>query len=457
MILTELHLICVKMSCLMSAAVATLVLSVFFLPGVWARCGSVTAAIRTATPQEMEALSGSCLLVPCSLRDAPASQSKPSGFWINGDYNIFDSSNAEKLVNVTGNLTEQNCTTVFYNLTTSISGDYFFRLEEEQIRATACDSPLRMTVKDSAWSPRINISGGLKDLKEKESVSITCSALTPCPHSPPKLTWTLRRDSHTQTEGNADGTMTTKIQENITLSDTHDGYSFTCSVSYPVNGGTDLRKADANATLKVFYAPKDTSASISPSGAVSLGSWVTLSCSSRAKPPVSGFSWFRISSEGPVSVSEGQVHRFNVTEGGEFYCVAANDLGNQTSSTVKISVGSSFLTWLPAVAGIIVLVVICLVVCACCFKFKRQTKRQTQGDIYEDVSAPTTANKAEELHYERVMFKRRPKASQSSVSEQDREQQETVVYAQVAVSKPESHSAQAADRAEDLYAQVKKK
>ncbi|XP_041823683.1 V-set and immunoglobulin domain-containing protein 2-like [Melanotaenia boesemani] len=85
-------------------------------------------------------------------------------------------------------------------------------------------------------------------------------------------------------------------------------------------------------------APKDTSASISPSGLVSAGSWVKLSCSSRAKPPVSSFTWFKISTEGPVNVSEGPVHSFNATDGGVYYCVAANKLGKQKSQEIRLNI-----------------------------------------------------------------------------------------------------------------------
>uniref|UniRef100_A0A8P4G9J3 Ig-like domain-containing protein n=1 Tax=Dicentrarchus labrax TaxID=13489 RepID=A0A8P4G9J3_DICLA len=201
-------------------------------------------------------------------------------------------------------------------------------------RATAVCDPLQITVKDSPPSPRIEISG---DLKEKQSVTITCSAFTPCPHSPPKLTWNLQQDSHNQIEENTDGTFTTKIQESITLSDQHDGYNITCSVRYPVNEGKDNKTAEERKTLSVSYAPKDTSVSISPSGLVSAGSWVNLTCSSRAKPPVSRFTWFKNSKDGPMIVSEGPFYSFNVTDGGDYYCVATNDLGNQSSSWIHLN------------------------------------------------------------------------------------------------------------------------
>ncbi|XP_030281586.1 vascular cell adhesion protein 1-like, partial [Sparus aurata] len=202
---------------------------------------------------------------------------------------------------------------------------------------------------DSPRRPTIEISG---DLKEKESVTITCSAFTPCPHSPPKLTWNLQQDSHNKIEENTDGTFTTKIQKTITLSDQHDGYNISCSAKYPVNEGKHVKTAEETKTLSVSYAPKDTSVSISASA----GSWVNLTCSSRAKPPVSSFTWSRNSKDGLMDVSEGQFYSFNVTEGGDYYCVATNDLGNQTSSPIHLNVAGhpvSSVHWQAVLSGII--------------------------------------------------------------------------------------------------------
>uniref|UniRef100_A0AAQ6IJM4 Ig-like domain-containing protein n=1 Tax=Anabas testudineus TaxID=64144 RepID=A0AAQ6IJM4_ANATE len=210
-----------------------------------------------------------------------------------------------------------------------------FRIENGPFKATAFCDPLLIHVKDSPPSPTIKISG---DLKEKESVTISCSAFTPCPHSPPKLTWSLQQDPHNNIEENPDGTFTTQIQETITLSDKHDGYNISCSATYPVNEGRDVRTAETQETLSVSYAPKDTSASISPSGLVSAGSWVNLTCSSRAKPPVSSFTWFKISTDGDKTVSEGDFYRLNVTDGGVYHCVATNELGNQRSPKIYLNI-----------------------------------------------------------------------------------------------------------------------
>ncbi|XP_047206294.1 B-cell receptor CD22-like isoform X2 [Girardinichthys multiradiatus] len=430
-----------------------MLLIVFFLPGVsTGSCNGTTPALLITAPREIEALSGTCLQISCSFNTNETfdSSRRISGVWMkhNLDFKsnpslvIFNSSRSVNTysLNITGKLREKNCTTLFPDLNTSYTDRYFFRIENEPFRATACRNPIQINVKDSPWSPSIKISGG--DLKEHQSVTITCSALTPCPHSPPELTWNLQQDSHRQTEKNTDGTFTTKIQENITLSDTHDGYNIRCSARYPVNGGN--KTAETAVTLSVSYAPRNTSASISPSGLVSAGSWVELNCSSRAKPPAS-FTWFMNSKHGAINVSVGQVYSFSVTEGGEFYCVATNDLGNETSSEILLSIEDSPVYWQAILGGKIGL--ICLtVVCVWIFKSKHPTPQQTQTQTSENISVQIPANeKEQELHYGDVNFlQRRPEAF--TLPAQHSGQQE-MVYSQIKVS---------AAPPEDLYAQVKK-
>ncbi|KAM9332219.1 sialoadhesin-like isoform 1-T1 [Pholidichthys leucotaenia] len=331
-----------------------LLLSLLFISGSLAADCPWRTHLFITTPPEMEALSGSCLIIPCKFSSTvPEIPNKRLfGAWrVNEDK--FDSFPWKTVfsnwpiwpvniypMTITGNLNQKTCTTLFSNLTTSYTKYYFFRIENTKYKATAGCDPVYIKIKDSPWRPSITISG---ELQEKESVTITCSALTPCPHSPPELTWNLHQNASHETEENTDGTFTTKIQETITLSDTHDGNKINCSVRYPVNAGKNSKTAETEKTLSVSYAPKETSASISPSGWVSAGSWVNLSCSSRAKPPVSLFTWFKRSTDGDLEVSEGDVYSFNVTQGGVYYCIATNHLGNQTSADIALQIEASSL------------------------------------------------------------------------------------------------------------------
>ncbi|XP_039473043.1 sialic acid-binding Ig-like lectin 12 isoform X2 [Oreochromis aureus] len=442
---------------------------VLFVSGALAGCSDNTALSINAS-KKLEALSGSCLQIPCSFTPKAGqtfdSTRKTFGVWIKNQSQfgnnkgnvIFNSSGAVSTspMSITGNLSQKDCTTLFSNLTTTYTNTYFFRVESEPFKATAACDPLQITVRDSPWRPKITIPG---DLKEKESVTITCSALTPCPHSPPQLTWNLQQDSHNKIEQNTDGSFTTKIQQTITLSDTHDGKKISCSARYPVNQGKDTKTAETEETLSVSYAPKDTSASISPSGLVSAGSWVKLTCSSRAKPPVSSFTWFKKSRDGAVKVSEGEIYSFNVTDGGVYYCVATNDLGNQTSGGIHVTVAESTLVLLlGGISGIILL--ICLIIFLWWSKSMRRTQQQTRIQPHEErvVEGPAnnTEKEEENIHYGEISFSKLGFESPSD-SVQDRGEQQDTVYAQVKVNKQENSLTQRAHGQEELYAEVKKK
>ncbi|XP_053198315.1 vascular cell adhesion protein 1-like [Scomber japonicus] len=428
-----------------------MLLSVFFLPGALADCPDDSDLFITA-PLKMEALSGSCLQIPCNFSARVATEFDGSretiGIWMKNNHKkeneIFKSSQADNPypMKITGNLKEKNCTTLFSNLTTTYTDIYYFRIENRPFLATAVCDPLHITVTDSPPSPTIEISG---ELKEKESVTITCSAFTPCPHSPPKLTWNLQQDAHNTIEENTDRTFTTKIQKTITLSDKHDGYTITCSSIYSVNEGHNVKSAEGKVTLNVSYAPKNTSAMISPSGLVSPGSWVNLTCSSRAKP-AANFTWFKTNKDGLMKVSEGDFYSFNVTDGGVYYCVATNNVGNQSSSQIHLIIKGKCRTWGAVLGGIIgIIILICL------------------GQTGDKPAVEEPASKAEEekeeeggenIHYGEIKFcklRSEPSSVQDSIQQQD------TVYAQVKVSEPTISLTQTAESPENLYAQVKKK
>uniref|UniRef100_A0AAZ1XKD4 Ig-like domain-containing protein n=1 Tax=Oreochromis aureus TaxID=47969 RepID=A0AAZ1XKD4_OREAU len=238
-----------------------MILIFLFVPVALADCPD-EAALSITAPKKLEALSGSCLQIPCSFRPKEEQKfittRKTFGVWIKNDSRIsiypnnviFNSNGAVSIypMSITGNLSQRDCTSLFTNLTTTYTDTYFFRVESEPFMATAHCDPLQITVRDSPWRPNITIPG---DLKEKESVTITCSALTPCPHSPPQLTWNLQQDSQNKIEENTAGSFTTKIQQTITLSDTHDGKKISCSARYPVNQGKDTKTAETEETLSV--------------------------------------------------------------------------------------------------------------------------------------------------------------------------------------------------------------
>ncbi|KAK2886807.1 hypothetical protein Q8A73_020753 [Channa argus] len=373
-------------------AMVSMLLSVMFVSGDRAACLRDSGLFITA-PLNLEALSGSCLLIPCNfsvkLHEQFNSRTSIFGVWLKNDHLFHQKPNnviynSSKTVNtypmsITGDLTQKNCTTLFSNLSTNYTEKYLFRIENGPVRAIAVCDVLHITIKDSAPSPIIKIPG---DVKEKESVTITCSALTPCPHSPPKLTWTLQQDPHTNIV-NTNGTFTTKIQETITLSDRHDGSTISCSATYPVNGGRDVRTAETQETLRVSYSPRDTAVEISPTGPVSVGKVVNLTCSCRANPPVLQFTWLMIS-DGRLQLlkAHAQIYSFKVTDRDRhrlFYCECRNDLGFELSKGCQLTFDGSHVSQLFTVPVLVKILEIAMLICTliifeCCFRLRFSTK-----------------------------------------------------------------------------------
>ncbi|XP_049912980.1 uncharacterized protein LOC126397931 [Epinephelus moara] len=177
--------------------------------------------------------------------------------------------------------------------------------------------------------PMIETSGMLV---EGRVVSITCSAVTPAASPPPELNWNLQQDSQNQIEENGNRTFTTKIQENVTLLEKHNGFNITCLARYPLNGGCTVT-AVGTLTLDVLYIMVD----ISPSDPVSVGSMVNLTCSCRGNPPLVHFGWIMITDGRPELISVNTaVYSFKVTNsdrGRLYFCGCGN------SYVTKFSLG----------------------------------------------------------------------------------------------------------------------
>ncbi|XP_071270363.1 myelin-associated glycoprotein-like isoform X2 [Salvelinus alpinus] len=326
-------------------------LIVLFMSGVLVCFGQ--NGLNTTMPDRLDVLTGSCVQIPCSF-DIP-DQNKytfnstipTSGVWIkespyffgHPDNVIFNSSETVNRYQgkITGNMSQKNCTTVFFNVTTSYTNKYFFRIESQPFKATDIGKSVDIVVRDLPSSPIITVSG---EVKEGTPVSLNCSAVAPCPEHPPELTWTLPTQftPKNQLQENPDQTKSVLSTVTFAPSYLHHEKNITCTAVYPV--GASNKTAEHNMMLHVSFSPKDTSASISPADPVSVGSCVYLTCSSTANPPVTNFTWFQISEGKPAQVASGQSYTLNVTvgDGGLYYCEARNSHGCGKSKEVQLAI-----------------------------------------------------------------------------------------------------------------------
>ncbi|ROL52635.1 B-cell receptor CD22 [Anabarilius grahami] len=161
---------------------------------------------------------------------------------------------------------------------------------------------------DSPPKPTVSLLKDQEEVKEGSSVNLRCSTKIFC-SSRPVLTWS----SPPQGEPTFTCTVTHQLQQNITKSQ------------------------NKSRTLRVQYAPKNTSAHVSPSGFVLEGRSVTLSCSSDANPPELNYTWYRDTEEHLKPVQTGQnltINNTNPTHSGRYVCTAQNKHGAQNASVL---------------------------------------------------------------------------------------------------------------------------
>ncbi|XP_033968688.1 myelin-associated glycoprotein-like isoform X9 [Trematomus bernacchii] len=310
--------------------------------------GSLCLTWEITMPLRIDGLTGSCVKVPCTFNfdstyDVNLDNSCKA-IWKRGSMAgtiVFDSSLTGDQAsgnilqgNLTGNLQNKECTTIFYNMPPSHSDNYYFRIQCNNGLKYTYSTGVRITTQNSLDQPTITPS--TLEVEEGALVTLNCTAVAPCPILPPGLTWTPRiGDIEEKHESES---MVSVM--NFTSSYLHNGQNFSCTALYKRQAGnTDLR-LEKFMTLHVLYLPKNTSVSVDPSGPVQDGSSVTLTCTSIANPAAVNFTWFRAAGREEKVMGSERDLTFNVTKLSEdqYYCDALNVHGPGTSERVSFDV-----------------------------------------------------------------------------------------------------------------------
>ncbi|XP_051579253.1 sialoadhesin-like [Myxocyprinus asiaticus] len=234
-----------------------IILLSFLLKGVW--CVNLTISL----PEKVEALSGSCVLIKCKFKIDTIYEryftDRAKGTWsINGTQKMVlnsSMSNANPKGSIIGNFSENNCTTIFYDINSSHSGTYYLMISADLRGVYSCASVI-INVIDSPPKPTVKILGQ-SEVFEGSSVSMSCSAKVLCSSRPPTLTWSstprlpLSRRSRIQEQQNQP-----ELISNLNFTATYLQHSvtFTCTITYQLQ---DKNKSALNSnTLYVQYAPK---------------------------------------------------------------------------------------------------------------------------------------------------------------------------------------------------------
>ncbi|XP_018582374.2 sialic acid-binding Ig-like lectin 10 [Scleropages formosus] len=295
-------------------------------------------------PQSVEALNGSCVLIPCSFHIPPEwdkdLEETVKGTWIKGNIRgeiVLDSSVSEQKKGiVTGDLNKKNCTTILYK---KWPKKLYFRFEMKSVQYTF---PTLVKINTKDFPARPQITPDKVRVKEGDTVSLSCSAPAPCPILPPTLTWTPRLNdsvSVTELQEKEDKTKYVSSVLNFTASYLHHNKEMSCSAVYSLQVDSSEKTSQNSFILDVQYSPKNTSVSVSPAGSQLEGDSVTLNCSSKANPAVKNYMWYTVTHSGNKTVGSGQELIFNASrDGGQYFCGAQNEHGTEDSAIVALDV-----------------------------------------------------------------------------------------------------------------------
>ncbi|XP_059380452.1 sialic acid-binding Ig-like lectin 7 isoform X2 [Carassius carassius] len=331
--------------------------SFIFISSVLVQTHSADDIYSAVMPQTVTALTGSCVQIPCTFDISDFEDKRKRAESIYGIWTKTKSQFAEKDgfiafnsseniirgfsdIQMTGNLSERNCTTVFYNIMKNHSDLYYFRLEMKPNVFEATFNPstdvtkktVRINVTDSPEPPELKLSD--QRVMEETTVNLRCSAEAPCPKQPPTISWSnIPKSAHNTTQLQEKPDKTQSVVSKLTFKVSYKDHkrNITCTATYPRNT-PDASTVETIVMLRVLFPPKETHVIITPS----VGTNVTLTCKSRASPSNDlTYTWYKHGEETPIAWGM----KINLTQTqnqtGSYLCIAQNKYGNQSSEEAQ--------------------------------------------------------------------------------------------------------------------------
>ncbi|XP_062389282.1 B-cell receptor CD22-like [Sardina pilchardus] len=273
----------------------------------------------TYTPQSICALKGSSVELH-SYYTYPCDHTVMKAFWyITGHKDLREDEHYQGRVDYTGN-NSNNHTLTIRNLNLDDAKTYTFRFVTDKEEKFS-NGHLRLLVTE------LQVLVNPDTVKEGDEVTLTCNTICSLSNNP---TYIWYRNSQP-----IDNPHTADNRLYIHSASPEDAGKYSCAVKgHEIHSSPEM-------TQDIRYAPRNTSASLSPSGDLHEGDSVTLTCSSDANPPAHTYTWYRKTRDETVIQDTGRMLSFtlNLVPGVDelYHCEAQNEVGSENSTGVRVS------------------------------------------------------------------------------------------------------------------------
>ncbi|XP_066575213.1 B-cell receptor CD22 [Amia ocellicauda] len=220
-----------------------------------------------------------------------------------------------------GVLSQRNISIHFEKVTRLNSGTYLCVALNKQGNGTS--DAFKLDVLYKPEDAKINLSKPIESLVEGVDLDMNCTFTT---GNPRLSTFTWYKNEEVLNE-----TGQTLSVKNITFKNDQEMYK--CAVQNDAGNNKS-----EGITIILEYPPKETIVIVKPEN-VKEGDIINLTCTSKANPPVSSYTWFKIG--GGVLSTSSAVHSFSqitIEDKGRYCCQVTNKLGTVNSTEVVIDV-----------------------------------------------------------------------------------------------------------------------
>ncbi|XP_019717282.1 B-cell receptor CD22-like, partial [Hippocampus comes] len=312
---------------------------------------------------------------------------------------------------------------VFKATKSSDSAEYFCTAENEL--GAKMSEPVQVDVK---YAPR-NCSLLVRPSKfpeEGQSVTLTCSS-----YAKPETNYTLYKDDQpVRLESGG-------IYRFISIRP-QDAGRFYCKARNEYGEANSSEEV-----IEVMYSPRPPEVSAKASDDIRPGSWVSLTCSSDAKPNAS-YAWYKATEETPLTTAAVyNISDYQAKHAGEYRCVAHNAMGSRNATLwlqpMASSLTASIVHYVAAGGAVLVLLLVAVVL----LRKKMTSKAQINANEnckndpkcrQPNASSDGSRGPADDLVYSTVTFSKQPHIYANVVEAQRRkgeDQDEDVEYSLV--------------------------